>query len=148
MRVRQRGGERGSALLLFPAVTLVMFMLAAMVIDVALVQLRVRELEAVAAAAANDALAALDIDALRAGEGLVLPLGDVSSLVAQSLRAGPLPSARIASVDVALDAAGRTVIEVTLSYIVDLVMTPAVAGYGQATIVVTERAIVLGSEAF
>lgn len=133
-------------LLAFPAAVLVMFVLGALVIDVSLTQLRARELEAVAGTAANDALAALDVDELRRGGGLVIDPESARARAEASVRAGPLPQAKVVAVTVTVDPVGRTVISVTLRLHVDLVMAPAVGTLGEITIQRTERAIVLGSE--
>jgi hypothetical protein len=115
------------------------------VIDVALTQVRARELEAVAASAANDALAALDINALRAGDGIIITEADARIYARESVAAGPIPDARVAEVAVSLDARNRTVIAVTLTLDVDLVMAPSVRNLSRITLRRTERAIILGS---
>jgi hypothetical protein len=140
------GQDRGTVLLLFPAAVLVMFVLGAIVIDVSLSQLRGRELEAVAASAANDVLAALDVGALRSGQGIVISETDARSVVAASIDAGPLPQARVTDVAVEVDDADRTVIDVTLSLDVELVMAPAIGNLGAITLQRTERALILGSD--
>ncbi len=136
---------RGTVLLLFPAAITIMFVLGAIVVDVALAQLRARELEAVAASAANDALAALDIAALRAGDGIVIDETEARADVVRSVAAGPLPGARVTAVDVGRDVAGRTVITVSLRLDVDLVMAPSIGDLGRVTLRRTERAVILGS---
>lgn len=137
--------DRGTVLLLFPVAVLVMFVLGAIVIDVSLSRLRGRELEAVAASAANDALAALDVAALRSGEGIIISETDARAVVAASVGAGPLPAAQISDVAIARDAENRTVIDVTLRLDVDLVMAPAIGDLGTVTLERTERAVILGS---
>lgn len=138
--------DRGTVLLLFPAAVVIMFLLGAIVVDVSLTQIRARELEAVAASAANDALAALDVDALRSGEGIVITEAGARAEVAAAVAAGPLADARIDAVTVSRDAQNRTVIAVTLALDVDLVMAPAVGDLGQVTLRRTERAVILGSD--
>jgi hypothetical protein len=138
--------DRGTILLLFPAGMLIMFLLGAVVIDVGLTQVRARQLEAVAASAANDSLAALDISALRRGEGVVIHPAEARFHVEASIAAGPLPAATVEHVDVALDSQGRTVISVTLSLEVELVMAPGVGDLDRITLVRTERATVIGSD--
>lgn len=123
-----------------------MFILGAIVVDVSLVQLRARELEAVAGSAANDALAGLDIVALRAGHGIVVDPIEARRHAEASVAAGPLPTARVDDVVVSIDSAGRTVISVTTILEVDLVMAPAVGSLGEITIRRTESATILGSE--
>lgn len=138
--------EHGTILLMFPAAVLIMFLLGAVVVDVSLVQLRARELEAVAGSAANDALSALDVDALRNGEGIVIGADHARAVVRRSVAAGPLPSAHIDDVSIAPDSQGRQVIAVTLSLDVDLVMAPAVGDLDSVRLQRTGRAVILGSE--
>lgn len=62
--------DRGSVLLLFPAAVLIMFVLAAIAVDLTAIHTRQRDLQAAATDAANDAATAgLDEAALRAGLG-------------------------------------------------------------------------------
>jgi len=138
--------ERGTILLIFPAAVLVMFLLGAIVVDVALTQVRGRELEAVAGSAANDALAALDLVALRSGRGVVIDEPRARARVAAAVASGPLPEAVTERVTISLDSQGRTVIAVTLRLDVALVMAPAVGSIGDITLRRTERATILGSE--
>ncbi|MEZ5243908.1 MAG: hypothetical protein R2707_02335 [Acidimicrobiales bacterium] len=138
--------QHGTVLLLFPAAVLVMFLLGAIVIDVALTQVRARELEAVAGSAANDALAALDVAALRSGRGVVIDEADARARVVASVVNGPLPDAVVEQVAISLDPQGRTVIAVTLRLDIGLVMAPAVGDLGDITLRRTERATILGSE--
>ena len=84
--------------MLFPAGFLVMIVLCAIVIDVSLSQVRARELEAVASSAANDALGALDLTALRSGGELRFDLSRARLIVAESIANGPLPDAKIIDV--------------------------------------------------
>jgi type II secretory pathway pseudopilin PulG len=143
---RVGGRERGTILLIFPAAVLVMFLLGAIVIDVALTQVRGRELEAVAGSAANDALAALDVAALREGRGVVIDEGTARARVAAAVANGPLPQAVTEQVTISVDPQGRTVIAVTLRLDVELVMAPAVGSIGEVSLRRTERATILGSE--
>jgi hypothetical protein len=146
MRCRGPGAERGTILFLFPAAVLIMFILGAIVIDVSLTQVRARELEAVAESAASDALAALDIVALRNGEGFVIPEADAALRARASVAAGPLPNAVVDLLRVDVDSQGRTIVAVTLSLTVDLVMAPGVGDLDQVTLTRTGRATILGSE--
>ena len=146
MRCRGPGAERGTILFLFPAAVLIMFILGAIVIDVSLTQVRARELEAVAESAASDALAALDIVALRNGEGFVIPEADAALRTRASVAAGPLPNAVVDLLRVDVDSQGRTIVAVTLSLTVDLVMAPGVGDLDQVTLTRTGRATILGSE--
>jgi hypothetical protein len=61
--------DRASTLLVFPAVLLVMVVLASIVVDFARLRLAQRQADDLAAARANDAVTVgLDVDALRRGE--------------------------------------------------------------------------------
>ena len=144
--LRPPAPERGTILLIFPAALLIVFLLGAIVIDVALTQTRGRELEAVAGSAAGDALAALDVAALRNGRGVVIDGSSAHARVVESVARGPLPDAVVEQVAISQDAQGRAVISVTLRLEVDLVMAPAVGSLGEVTLRRTERATVLGSE--
>ena len=138
--------DRGTVLLMFPAAVLIMFVLGAIVVDVGLTQVRGRELEAVAGSASNDALAALDADALRSGRGNVISHADAVAHAQASVAAGPLPDARVEAVNIEFDSRNRTVISVTLALEVDLVMAPAVGDIDQITLRRTGRATILGSD--
>lgn len=131
---------------MFPAAVLIMFIMGAIVIDVGLTQVRARELEAVAASAANDALAALDIDTLRSGGGISINQADARRHAEASVAAGSLPDADVTEIAVTLDSQGRTVIAVTLRLDVNLVMAPSIGDLDQVTLQRTERAVILGSE--
>ena len=138
--------DEGTILLIFPAALLIMFLLGAIVVDVALTQTRARELEAVAGSAANDALAALDIGALRDSRGVVIDEPAARARVLASVASGSLPAAVVEQVVISRDPQGRAVVAVTLRLDVDLVMAPAVGGLGDVTIRRTERATILGSD--
>lgn len=126
--------DRGSVLLLFPTAVVVMMVMAAVVIDVAHVQMEARRLHDVAGSAANDALAALDVTALRRGEGIVIPPPEARRVVVAAVGAGPVPDARVEAVEVGADPLGRPVIAVTLAVDVDLLMAPAVGDLRSVTV--------------
>lgn len=130
--------DRGTVLLLFPAALMVMVILGAIVVDVGYTTIRGRELRAVAASAANDSLAALDVVELRTSGRAVIDDAAARRTVAEAIAAGPLPDARI--VDVVVD---RFEITVTLALDLDLVMAPALGDLARVTLVRTERAAVL-----
>ena len=130
--------DRGTVLLLFPAALMVMVILGAIVVDVGYTTIRGRELRAVAASAANDSMAALDIVELRTSGRAVIDDAAARRTVAEAIAAGPLPDARI--VDVVID---RFEIAVTLALDLDLVMAPALGDLARLTLVRTERAAVL-----
>lgn len=67
---RRLRDQRGTVLLLMPAAVLVMFVLAAIAVDLTAIHSRQRDLQAAAVDAANDAATAgLDEDAIRSGQG-------------------------------------------------------------------------------
>ena len=135
---RTRTSDRGTVLLMFPAALMVMVILGAMVIDVGYTTIRGRELRAVAASAANDSLAALDIAVLRATGDVVIDEGTARRIVAQAIALGPLPDAQIVDIEIE-----GFEIAVTLRLEIDLVMAPALGDLNRVTLIRTERAVVL-----
>ncbi|MCY4494556.1 MAG: hypothetical protein OXB92_11940 [Acidimicrobiaceae bacterium] len=129
---------RGTVLLMFPAALMVMVILGAIVVDVGYTTIRGRELRAVAASAANDSLAALDIVELRTTGRKVIDEAAARRTVAEAIAAGPLPDARIVAVVI-----DRFEIAVTLALDLELVMAPALGDLRQVTLVRTERAAVV-----
>ncbi len=123
---------------MFPAALMIMVILGAVVIDVSYTTLRGRELRAVAASAANDSLAALDIMELRSSGDMVIDSRAAHRIVAEAIAVGPLPDARI--VDIVIN---RFEIAVTLQLDIELVMAPALGDLGRVRLVKTERAVVL-----
>lgn len=130
--------DRGTVLLMFPAALMVMMILGAIVVDVGYTAIRGRELRAVAASAANDSLAALDITELRTSGRAVIDDVAAHRTVAEAIAAGPLPDARI--IEIAIN---RFEIAVTLALDLDLVMAPALGDLARVTLVRTERAAVI-----
>ena len=135
---RTRTSDRGTVLLMFPAALMVMVILGAIVIDVGYTAIRGRELRAVAASAANDSLAALDIAVLRATGDVVIDEGTAHRIVAQAIALGPLPDAQIVGIEI-----NGFEIAVTLRLEIDLVMAPALGDLNRVTLIRTERAVVL-----
>ena len=137
--------DRGTVLLLFPAAVFVMIVLGALVIDVSLSQVRARELESVAASAANDALAALDVNALRSTGEIQFDLAHAETIVAEAIATGPLPDATIDTVTITGLGGPGPEIAVKLTLQVDLVMAPALPGdIGSTTITRTRSVSILG----
>ena len=137
--------DRGTVLLLFPAAFLVMIVLGAIVVDVGLSHVRARELEAVASSAANDALAALDVAALREDGELRFDLARARLIVEESVAAGALSDAVVLDVGVGVSGAGDPQLEVTLQLEVDFIMAPALPGdLDSTTITRTRTASILG----
>ena len=123
---------------MFPAALMVMVILGAIVIDVGYTTIRGRELRAVAASAANDSLAALDIAVLRATGDVVIDERAARRIVAQAIALGPLPDAQIVGIDI-----NGFEIAVTLQLEIELVMAPALGDLNRVTLIRTERAVVL-----
>ena len=145
MLSRLRRSDRGTVLLLFPAAALIMIVLGAMVIDVSLSHVRARELESVAASAANDALGALDVHHLRATGEIRFDLARAEAIVAESVAAGPLPGAAVDAVTISGVGGANPEIAVTLTLVVDLVMAPALpAEIASTTITRTRTVSILG----
>ncbi len=132
--------NQGSVLLLFPAALLVMVVLGAMVIDVGLVTLRGRELQAVAASAANDSLAALDEAVLRRSGSVTINQAQAQDIVATAVASGSLPQARIVKIVVS-----DLQITVTLALDVELVMAPALGDLNQLTLTRSANVVVLNN---
>ena len=136
--------DRGTVMLLFPASVIVILVLAAIVLDIGLVHVRVEELRAAAASAANDVLGAVDIDHLRDTGEIVFDLEVGKSLVADSIAAGPLPQATVDSVSISRDSANRWEIAVTVRMTIDYIIAPALPGNKSSLdAVVTERVLVV-----
>ena len=140
------GLDHGSVLLLFPAAVMVMLVLAAIVIDIGLARVRVQELRAVASSAANDALGAVDTDALRNTGTISFDGDEAERLVTAAIASGPLPQATVDSVAFSRNAQGRWEIAVTVSMRIDLVIAPALPG-GERSLAtsVTERVLAISS---
>ena len=133
-----RRGNRGTVLLLFPAALLAMVVLGAVAIDVGYTTVRGRELRAVAASAANDSLAALDITTLRTTGATTINESDAHQIVTEAVALGPLPDARVIDVDI-----NGFEIAVTLELDIELVMAPALGNLKRVTLQRTARAVVL-----
>lgn len=140
-------GDRATALFVFPAALTIMFVVGAFIVDISLVRVRSADLSAAAAAAANDALAGLDVAALRGGGGVRIDPTAARAHAEASLAAGPARSARIDAIHIGVDELGRTVIDVSVSHDVDLVMAPAIGGLTRLTQRASARAVILGSAA-
>lgn len=143
-RRQGRDAARGSVLLLMPSAVLVICVLGALALDIGQSRVRARELQAVAASAANDALAAVDTDELRSSGRVVIDQRRAAEVVAASVALGPLPAATVEAVQVLSDHTGRIEIVVRLGLDVDLILTPAIAGAARDIHVsATERVLVL-----
>ena len=133
--------DRGTVLLLFPAAFMIMIILGAIVIDVSLSHVRARELEAVA----NDALAALDVEALRTDGEIRFDLTRAEQIVREAVANGARPDAVVLAVVVDRNRAGEPQLTVTLQLEVDFVMAAAMpAGLDSTVITRTRTASILG----
>lgn len=142
--LNHRSSERASVLLLMPAAIMIVVVLGALAVDVGLSRVRARELRFVAASAANDALAGLDVAALRSDGTIRIDVNDAREIVSAAVATGPLPEAEIESVSVAEDALGRLEITVRLSLDVELLIAPAIPGSpGSVRISATESVVVV-----
>ena len=102
--------ERGSVLLLVPAGLVVVFILAAIAVDAAVVFLAQRELVNAAAAAANDAATAVDEGTFYGGAVALDHGRAVTTAVAAVAARRPLGIEIESSPDVAVDATAVTVV--------------------------------------
>ena len=140
-----RRSDRGTVLLMFPAAALILLVLGAIVVDVSLSHVRARELESVAASAANDALGALDVGHLRSTGEVRFEPAVAKAIVNESVAAGPLPHAVVDSITVTGIDKATPKITVTLTLVVDLVMAPALPNaIGSTTITRTRTVSILG----
>lgn len=112
---RGRHGERGSALLLFPAGMLILLVLAAICFDLTLAFQRKRQLVEVADGAASDAVTAgLDAARLRASGEYCLDQDRVRRSVAASVAAGEL-AVEVVTIRLTTSGACPIGVEVTLA---------------------------------
>ena len=88
-----------------------------------------------------DALAALDVDHLRATGEVRFDTDRAEAIVREAVAAGPLPSAAVSSVTVTGLGGANPQIEVTLTLVVDLVMAPALPGDLDSTTITRTRTV-------
>lgn len=125
--------DRGSALMLMPAAVLIMLVLAAIAMDLSLVQVARRELVAGAEAAANDAVTyGLDETRYRRGDGYQLDPSRARQAVALALVARGLADDLTQPPRVVATA---TAVEVSLAMRVDFVFARALPGVAHHTTV-------------
>lgn len=135
-RATRPSPDAGSALVLIPACTLILVVLAALATDLALVQLRRREALSVAASAANDAASLGTSEAdLRQGLQTIDP-GRATTAVNQHIATSDLSGSLARPPRVLVD--GNTV-DVVLAVEVEQMFSPAIPGSDPIT-VVTVRA--------
>lgn len=137
-------GARGTVLLLFPAAVLIVLVLGALTVDMSLLEVRGRDLDAAAGSAANDAVGALDVAALRNGDGIAFDPDAALEIARESVRRGPVPDAVVEALIIDRDRFGRPRIAVTLRASVDFVMAPALGSrFASADLSRTRSATVL-----
>jgi hypothetical protein len=128
MKPSTGGNDRGTVLFLFPTAFMVMLVLAAITIDVSLSHLRANELQDVAASAANDALGAIDIVALRNTGRAQFNQSEIVRIANQTVAASNLPDAQVVNVVLNDPDSLYPQLRVTLRLRVALLMTPMVPG--------------------
>ena len=127
-----------------PAAVLIVLVLGAITVDVGLGAVRARELRAVAASAANDTLAALDVAALRRDGAIVIDRTRALEIVTEAIATGPLPDASIERLTITQDGLGPPEIELQLGLDVDLVLAPALpAAPRQIHVSASERVLIV-----
>ena len=132
----------GTVLLMFPASVIVILVLAAIVVDFGLIRVQTQQLKDVAASAANDALGALDVDALRSTGIITFNHNTAHKLVNNTVRSGPLPDSNVKSVRITQTDEELWEIAVTLESSFKFVFTPALPGrHHTHRVTVTERVL-------
>lgn len=127
MAERPTKTESGSTLLLFPAAVLVLFVLAAIAVDLSMVHLARRELMRSAAQAAEDAASLLDSDAVHRGNFTTVDTERAQDLVRYELSLATLPGAIVGEPRVTTnDSTGE--VSVTVSMDVEHVYSNIVPG--------------------
>ena len=133
----RRGSERGSVLMLMPAAILIVFMLAAIAVDLSLVFLRQREATSHAVDVANDlATRGLDPNSYREGAGYTLDSETELTRQAEEMARQRLGDRYLRAVASRVD---DDTVEVTIHTRVDYVFAGALPGGADDT-TVTGRA--------
>ena len=108
---RRAHSDRGSVLMLMPAVFLIMLVLAAIAVDLTAVRVRQRTFLAAVTEAANDAVTVgLDEDAFRAGAGYRLDATRVRNVVFATLAARGVADHLTAAPEIIIDPSGTVTI--------------------------------------
>lgn len=119
-----RRTERGTALVLAPALMLVLLALGAIAIDLSALHAQHRQLHATASAAADDAAGMLDERHLQSSGELRIDPAAATRVVRSHLHDGAVPGRLDGSVGVTVSADGTTV-EVRTTVIVERVLLPS-----------------------
>ncbi len=134
LRRTERSGDRGTAMLLYPAGVMVLLVLAAITVDLTLVRSARQELHSVLQVAADDAAGAADPDRLRAGDHLTVDLARARRIVAADLERTDLPGDLTGPVQVtAGDDLGEVRVEASME--VPSVFIGALPGVADRTVV-------------
>jgi hypothetical protein len=137
---RRLYGDEGSALMLMPAGVLIVFVLAAITVDLSLVHLARKELVNAASAAANDAAThGLSEQSLRGDGAYRLDGRRVEHAVLESLAARGLLDRLDGSPQVVVT--GPNTVSVTLTLEVDYLFAKALPGERSATVRATATAV-------
>lgn len=125
---RCRGPETASALVLVPSMMLVLLCLGGIAVDLSLVHGAHRSAHRVVTAAADDAAAMIDTEALQLTGDLRIDPAAARRVALAQLATMSLPGDVVGSPTVDVDADGSTV-TVTVTLVVDHVMLRAVPGH-------------------
>ncbi len=126
--VRRPWSEAASALILVPALMLVLMCLGGIAVDLSLLHAAHRAAHRVTTAAADDAAAMIDTEHLQMTGELRIDPDRARRVARANLELGELPGRLAGSPDVVVDADG-TVVTVTIELDIDHVMLRAVPGH-------------------
>src|SRR5690606_34998997 len=126
---RRRRSSRGTALVLVPAMTLVLLCLGAIAVDAALVHATHRQVHRAASAAAQDAAAMIDEDELLTTGDLVIDADRATRLVHAHFAAAKVPGELV---DLRV-ATGPDEVDLTVVVAVEHVLLPALPGQDRAS---------------
>lgn len=134
-----RGPERGTAVVLAPALMLVLVALGAIAVDLSVVHSAHRTVHRVASTAADDAAAQLDDDALHLRGELRIDPVEAERVATARTGASRLPGRLAAPVEVSVDPGGEMV-EVHVTVVVPRVVGRGIPGTSDTTLEVVGRA--------
>lgn len=127
VRHRARRPERGTALMLVPALVAVVLGLGAIAVDGAVLHAAHRSIHRVVSAAADDAAGALDSQALRTSGEIRIDADRARRLAHAHLAAARLPGQLVGPAEIELDDDG-TMVRVTATVRVTRVLASAIPG--------------------
>ena len=144
MRTAARDRDRGSALMLMPAGLLIVLVLASIAVDMSLVHLRKRQAFELAAAAANDAVAAgVDQGRLRTTHAYILDPERTRAVVGDVVAASELASHLAGPPVVTVTGAG---VRVELTLEADYIFADVIPGAPDGTVVTASATATAVSE--